>query len=111
MAHAILRKFRQSPRKVRMVADMIRGRQVADAMAILRLQQRKAAKMLSKVLGSAVANATANDKADADALVVTKIAVDPGPIEKRWLARSMGRANRINRRTSNVTITVDVAQE
>ncbi|HEX7506912.1 MAG TPA: 50S ribosomal protein L22 [Polyangia bacterium] len=108
MAHAILRRFRQSPRKVRMVADMIRGQQVADAMAILNLQQRKAAKMLSKVLGSAVANATTNDKADADALRVTKITVDPGPVEKRWLARSMGRANRINRRTSNVTIFVDV---
>jgi large subunit ribosomal protein L22 len=91
-----------------MVADMIRGQQVADAMAILNLQQRKAAKMLSKVLGSAVANATTNEKADADALRVTKITVDPGPVEKRWLARSMGRANRINRRTSNVTIFVDV---
>ncbi len=111
MAHAVLRKFRQSPRKVRMVADMIRGRQVADAMAILNFQQRKAAKMLSKVLESAVANATTNEKADADALKVTKITVDPGPIEKRWLARSMGRANRINRRTSNVTIVVDVPQE
>jgi large subunit ribosomal protein L22 len=109
MAHAVLRRFRQSPRKVRMVADMIRGRQVADAMAILKLQERKAAKMLSKVLGSAVANATANEKADADALKVTKITVDPGPVEKRWLSRSMGRANRINRRTSNVTIVVDVS--
>jgi large subunit ribosomal protein L22 len=108
MAHAVLRKFRQSPRKVRMVADMIRGQQVGQAMAILNLQQRKAAKMLSKVLGSAVANATTNEKADADALRVTKITVDPGPVEKRWLARSMGRANRINRRTSNVTIVVDV---
>ncbi len=111
MAHAVLRKFRQSPRKVRMVADMIRGRQVADAKAILEFQQRKAAKMLSKVLDSAVANATANEKADADALKVVKITVDPGPVEKRWLARSMGRANRINRRTSNVTIVVDVPQE
>ena len=111
MAHAVLRKFRQSPRKVRMVADMIRGRQVADAIAILDLQPRKAAKMLRKVLGSAIANATANEKADADALKVTKITVDPGPVEKRWLARSMGRANRINRRTSNVTIVVDVPQE
>ena len=111
MAHAVLRKFRQSPRKVRMVADMIRGRQVADAIAILDFQQRKAAKMLRKVLGSAVANATTNEKADADTLQVTKITVDPGPVEKRWLARSMGRANRINRRTSNVTIVVDVPQE
>jgi len=93
---------------VRMVADMIRGRQVADAMAILSLQQRKAAKMLSKVLGSAVANAAVKEKVDEDALCVTQIMVDPGPTEKRWMARSMGRANRINRRTSNVTIVVDV---
>ncbi len=108
MAQAVLRKFRQSPRKVRMVADMIRGRQVADAIAILDFQPRKAAKMLRKVLGSAIANATTNEKADADALKVTRVTVDPGPVEKRWLARSMGRANRINRRTSNVTIVVDV---
>ena len=94
-----------------MVADMIRGRQVAEALSILNLQPRKAARMLSKVLSSAVANATTNDKADADALVVIKVNIDPGPTEKRWLARSMGRANRINRRTSNVTVVVDVAQE
>jgi large subunit ribosomal protein L22 len=94
-----------------MVADMIRGRNVAEALSILHLQPRKAARMLSKVLGSAVANATTNDKADADALVVVKVSIDPGPTEKRWLARSMGRANRINRRTSNVTVVVDVAQE
>jgi large subunit ribosomal protein L22 len=111
MAHAVLRRFRQAPRKVRMVADMIRGRNVAEALSILDLQPRKAAKMLSKVLSSAVANATTNDKADADALVVIKVNIDPGPTEKRWLARSMGRANRINRRTSNVTVVVDVAQE
>jgi len=111
MAHAVLRRFRQSPRKVRMVADMIRGRQVAEALSILNLQPRKAARMLSKVLSSAVANATTNDKADADALVVTKVNIDPGPTEKRWLARSMGRANRINRRTSHVTVVVDVVQE
>jgi large subunit ribosomal protein L22 len=111
MAHAVLRRFRQAPRKVRMVADMIRGRNVAEALSILDLQPRKAAKMLSKVLSSAVANATTNDKADADALVVIKVSIDPGPTEKRWLARSMGRANRINRRTSNVTVVVDVAQE
>jgi len=111
MAHAVLRRFRQSPRKVRMVADMIRGRQVAEALSILNLQPRKAAKMLSKVLSSAVANATTNDKADADALVVTKVSVDPGPTEKRWLARSMDAPTGSTGRTSHVTIVVDVAQE
>ena len=78
----LLRRFRESPRKVRMVADMIRGRSVDDAMSILRLQQRKAAKMLSKVLGSAIANATENEKADADKLVVTNVSVDGGPVTR-----------------------------
>ena len=107
MARAVLKRFRESPRKVRAVADMIRGRPVEDAMSILRLQQRKAARMLSKVLGSAIANATENEKADSDKLVVTRISVDGGPTQKRWMPRSMGRANRINSRTSHVTITVD----
>jgi large subunit ribosomal protein L22 len=111
MARATLKRFRESPRKVRMVADMIRGRTVDDAMSILRLQQRKAAKMLSKVLGSAIANATENEKADAEKLVVTRVSVDGGPVTKRWMPRSMGRANRINSRTSHVTITVDVPAE
>jgi large subunit ribosomal protein L22 len=111
MARATLSRFRESPRKVRMVADMIRGRSVDDAMSILRLQQRKAAKMLSKVLGSAIANATENEKADSDKLVVTKVSIDGGPTQKRWMPRSMGRANRINSRTSHVTIVVDVPTE
>jgi len=110
MARATLKRFRESPRKVRMVANMIRGRTVDDAMSILKLQQRKAAKMLSKVLGSAIANATENEKADADKLVVTNVSVDGGPVTKRWMPRSMGRANRINSRTSHVTITVDVPE-
>jgi large subunit ribosomal protein L22 len=110
MAKAVLRRFRQSPRKVRMVADMVRGRKVEEALAILKFQPRKAAKMLSKVLTSAIANATENDGADADQLVVKTVAIDPGPVEKRWLARSMGRANRINRRSSHVTIEVDTQE-
>src|SRR6185369_8438088 len=85
MARAILRRFRESPRKVRMVANMIRGRSVDDAMSILRLQERKAAKMLTKVLGSADAAATENEKADSDKLVVTKVFIDGGPTNKRWM--------------------------
>jgi large subunit ribosomal protein L22 len=110
MAKAILRGFRESPRRIRMVAEMIRGKRVADALAILRFQQRKAAIMLTKVLNSAVANASENDKLDADTLVVSKVAVDCGPTQKRWLPRSMGRANRLNRRTSHVTVVVDTAE-
>ena len=110
MARAVLRRFRESPRQVRMVADMIRGRSVDDAMSILRLQQRKAAKMLSKVLGSAIANATENEKADSDKLVVTKVFIDGGPVNRRWMPRSMGRANRIVGRTSHVTVEVDIPE-
>jgi large subunit ribosomal protein L22 len=110
MARAVLKRFRESPRKVRMVADMIRGRSVDDAMSILRLQQRKAAKMLSKVLGSAIANATENEKADPDQLVVTEVQIDGGPVTKKWMPRSMGRANRILSRTSHVTIVVDIPE-
>jgi large subunit ribosomal protein L22 len=93
-----------------MVASMIRGKRVDEALAILRFQPRKAARMLHKVLGSAIANAAENEKADADALVVTRVTVDAGPVQKRWLARSMGRANRVNKRTSHVTVVVDVAE-
>src|SRR3954468_19185113 len=110
MARAILRRFRESPRKVRMVAEMIRGRSVDDAVSILKLQQRKAAKMLSKVLGSAIANATENEKADPDHLVVTQVFIDGGPVTKKWMPRSMGRANRILSRTSHVTVVVDIPQ-
>lgn len=111
MAQAFLRGFRESPRRVRMVAGMIRGRSVADAIAILAVQQRKAAKMLGKVLHSAVANASENEKADADKLFVKRVEVDGGPVQKRWMARSMGRANRIIRRTSHVTVEVDVTDQ
>jgi large subunit ribosomal protein L22 len=110
MARAVLRRFRESPRKVRAVADMIRGRSVDDAISILRLQQRKAARMLGKVLDSAIANATENEKADAEKLFVTEIFIDGGPVQRRWMARSMGRANRLTGRTSHVTVVVDVPE-
>ena len=110
MARAVLKRFRESPRKVRMVADMIRGRSVDDAMSILRLQQRKAAKMLSKVLGSAIANAAENEKADVEKLVVILVFIDGGPVSKKWMPRSMGRANRILSRTSHVTVVVDIPE-
>jgi large subunit ribosomal protein L22 len=111
MARAFLRGFRESPRRVRMVAEMIRGKKVEDALAVLRFQQRKAARMLTKVLTSAIANASENEHADADKLVVSRVDVDGGPVQKRWLPRSMGRANRLNRRTSHVTVVVDVGQD
>jgi large subunit ribosomal protein L22 len=110
MAKALLKSFRESPRRVRMVAQMIRGKKVDEALAVLRFQPRKAARMLTKVLNSAVANAEANEEADADKLIVTRVDVDGGPVHKRWIQRSMGRANRMARRTSHVTVHVDVTE-
>jgi len=105
-AKAIIRYQRMSPRKTRIVANMIRGKDVDEAMAILRFQQRKAARVLRKLLVSAIANAHTNHNLDADKLVVKEVLVDGGPIIKRWMPRAMGRANRMNRRTTHVTIVV-----
>ncbi len=103
---AIIRYMRQSPRKVRVVAAQIRGKSVEEAMAILRLQPRKAAKTLAKLLSSAVANAEHNKQADVDDLLVKRVLVDAAPTLKRWMPRAMGRANRIIKRSSHVTIVV-----
>jgi large subunit ribosomal protein L22 len=105
-AKAILRYTRLSPRKARIVANMIRGRAVDDAMSILRTQQRRAAGVLRKVLVSAIANAEQNQKSEVEGLEVKTVLIDPGPILKRWSSRAMGRANRMLRRTSHVTIVV-----
>ena len=90
MAYAHLKGFRQSPRKIRPVADLIRGRSVEEAMAILSLQPLKAARILGQVLRSAVANAEENESADPDKLVVTEVKVDAGPMLRRFQAQAMG---------------------
>jgi large subunit ribosomal protein L22 len=105
-AKAIIRYQRMSPRKARIVANMIRGKDIDEAMAILRLQERKAARIMRKLLVSAIANAHTNNSLEVDNLVVKEVLVDGGPIQKRWLPRAMGRANRMNRRTTHVTIVV-----
>ncbi|RMH39337.1 MAG: 50S ribosomal protein L22 [Deltaproteobacteria bacterium] len=107
-ATAKVRHIRMSPRKLRVVADMVRGEPVESAMATLRVMPKKAARIISKALVSAAANA--EDKAagelDTDALYIKAITVDGGPIIKRWMPRAMGRANRINHRTSHLTVVV-----
>jgi large subunit ribosomal protein L22 len=105
-AKAVIRYTRMSPRKARIVANMIRGKDIDEAMAILRFQQRKAAKVMCKLLVSAIANAHTNHQLEVDNLVVKTVLVDGGPILKRWMPRAMGRANRMNRRTTHVTIVV-----
>jgi large subunit ribosomal protein L22 len=110
-ASAVVRHVRQSPRKVRIVANMIRGKSVEEALGILKLLPKKSARVIEKLLNSAAANADdkSKGKVDVDALYVKSIGVDNGPIIKRWMPRAMGRANRVNHRTSHITIVVDEA--
>ena len=99
--------IRISPRKVREVVDLIRGKPVADARTVLVFANRGAAAVVAKVLNSAVANAENNANLSADDLFVKEAYVDEGPTLKRWQFRAMGRVNRIRKRSSHITITVD----
>jgi len=105
-ARAILRFVRVAPRKARPVIDMIRGQQVPLALAMLKHTPRHAARVVEKILRSAVANAEQKEMGDSDAMWVSKAFVDCGPTYKRFRARSMGRANAIQKRTSHITIIV-----
>lgn len=95
---------RCAPRKARLVVDHIRGKSIADARAILVHTPRAAAKDVLKLLESAVANAENNHELDADDLVIRKVYVDEGPTLKRYRPRALGRATRIRKRTSHMTI-------
>ncbi len=97
---------RISARKARLVADQIRGLPVDRAINILTFSNKKAAAIIKKVLESAIANAEHNDGADVDDLKVEAILVDAGPGLKRVTTRARGRANRIVKRTSHITVTV-----
>ena len=105
-ARAILRTVRISPQKARLVADQVRGLKVNKADQVLTFSPKKAAGLIRKVLISAVSNAENNLGADIDELKVTKICVDEGPQLKRLHARAKGRANRIIKRTSHITVVV-----
>ena len=95
---------RQSPSKVRLVLDLVRGMPVDDARATLDFTNRRAAPTIKKVLESAVANAEHNFALDAEELFVAEAYADEGPTLKRWRPRARGRATRINKRTSHITI-------
>ena len=101
---AYLKNYRQSPRKVRLVADLIRGKSVADAESALTFMTKRATGMFTKLLASAVANAEHNFKVGSDALYVSAVSVTKGPTLKRIRPVSRGRAHRINKRTSIVTM-------
>jgi large subunit ribosomal protein L22 len=105
-AKAHLKYARISPRKVKIVLDLIRGKDVGVAMAILQNTPKSASEYLIKLLGSAVANAENNFNMDASKLYVSECFVCPGPTLKRIMARAKGSADRILKRTSHVTIVV-----
>lgn len=103
---ATLRHARLSPQKARLVADQLRGLPVERAVEILSFARPKAASTLKKVLESAIANAEHNEGADVDDLHVGTVHVDQGPTFRRFRARARGRAGRITKRTSHITVTV-----
>ena len=105
-AKAYLRYLRISPRKVKILCDLIRGKDVKTASAILMNTPKAGSEPVLKLLNSAVANAQNNHAMDVDKLYVSQALADPGPILKRIQPRAQGRAFRINKRTSSVTLVV-----
>lgn len=110
-ARAIQRTTRQSPYKMRLVIDQIRGKMVNDALALLKFSKKHAAVQIAKTLASAVANAeqtarSANEPLDVDMLFVKKAIINEGPKLKRWTPAAMGRATPMIKRTSHVEIVV-----
>lgn len=103
---AVLKFVRLSPQKARAVADLVRGKKVDEALNILKFNTRKASKLIRKVLESAVANAENNHGADVDELKLQAIFIDEGPVLKRIMPRAKGRADRIVKPTSHITIRV-----
>jgi large subunit ribosomal protein L22 len=103
---AKLKNARLSPQKGRLVADQIRGKSVEQALQTLSFSTKKAAQIMKKVLESAIANAENNEGADIDELTVKTVFVDEGRTLKRIQARAKGRANRILKRSSHITVTV-----
>ncbi|MFT8319552.1 MAG: 50S ribosomal protein L22 [Bacillus sp. (in: firmicutes)] len=110
-AKAVANTVRIAPRKARLVVDLIRGKQVGEAVAILKLTPKAASPIIEKVLKSAVANAEHNYEMDINNLVVEQAYVNEGPTLKRFRPRAMGRASQINKRTSHITIVVSEKKE
>lgn len=106
-AKAITRDVRISPQKVRLVIDLVRGKPVDRALAILRYLPQKAAREVARTIKSAAANAENNFDMEPDDLVVKTIYADEGPALKRFMPRARGMANRIRKRTTHITVIVD----
>lgn len=102
--NAKLKGARIAPRKARLVVDLVRGKPVQSALEVLKLTHKKAAPLVSKLIHSAVANATANATVDIDQLVVAEASVSEGATMKRFMPRAQGRATPIRKRTSHINI-------
>jgi len=108
-AKSVAKNIRISPQKARLVADLIRGNNVESAITTLRFMPKKAARIIRKLIESAVANANQNEAIDVDTLYIKKVFVDGGPMLKRIRPRAMGRASRILKRSSHITVVLDEA--
>ena len=108
---AILRGVRLSVDKGRLVADLIRGKKVDQALNILNFTQKKGAVIVKKVLESAIANAEHNEHLDRDSLWISEAYVDEGPTLKRFRPRAQGRAYRVRKRTSHITVVVEAREQ
>lgn len=106
-ARANSRYLQISPRRMRLVADLVRGKMANSAIEILRFTNKKGARLIAKGIKSAVANAQQTKQIDIDTLYIKRIMVDGGPMIKRWLPRAMGRANRVLKHTSHLTVILE----
>jgi large subunit ribosomal protein L22 len=106
-AVATLRYGRMAPRKIRLVVDLVRGKRVEEAMSILSFTPKVAARVVKKLIKSAMANAENKGDIDVDTLYIKRIFVDEGPTLKRFTPRAMGRATSIRKRTSHITVVLD----
>ena len=100
---AVLKNYRQSPRKVRLIADLVRGKKADEALTILSFVDKRAAGPFAKVIASAVANAKGQGK-NVDKLFIKTVAVDKGSVFKRFMPRARGSASRINKRNSHISV-------
>ncbi|GIW40112.1 MAG: 50S ribosomal protein L22 [Candidatus Binatia bacterium] len=106
-ARAVQRYLRIAPRKMRLVADLVRGKRVEEALELLEYVPKRASRLVAKAIRSAVANAQNTQTVDVDRLYLKRITVDEGPTWQRFLPRAQGRATRIRKRTSHLTVVVD----
>ncbi len=99
--------IRISPQKIRLVMNQVRGKKVEEALNLLTFSPQRGARILRKLIDSAIANAQENAGLDVDTLYIKRIYADQGPTLKRWRARALGRATRIQKKTSHLTVVLD----